>query len=74
MANLRNQDNNTHLFRVVHPLDEVPEQKLSHAHLGRIRMTPAVRISLTVLRIYLLVMIVLVIYRVFVLAGAFGHH
>ncbi|MBV9386421.1 MAG: hypothetical protein JOZ78_08340 [Chroococcidiopsidaceae cyanobacterium CP_BM_ER_R8_30] len=74
MAQLRNGDN-AHLFKVVHPLDDVErDQKKSPENLGRIRMTPSVRISLAILRGYLLIMIVLVIYRVFDLAGAFGHH
>ena len=36
-------------FHVIHPLDDVAEQKCSTAGLGKIRMTPAVRLSLGVL-------------------------
>jgi len=73
MAHRRHQDNNRY-FEVVHPLDDLPEQKFSLQELGRMRMTPTVRISLMALRAYLLLMTLLVFYRVFDLAGAFGHH
>ena len=43
-------------FSVIHPLNDLPEQKCSSEGLGRIRMTRAVRISLGVLRAYLVVM------------------
>jgi hypothetical protein len=56
-------------FRVIHPLDDVQEQKCSSAGLGHIAMTPAVRISLTVLRIYLIVMTLMLGYHVLDLAG-----
>jgi hypothetical protein len=59
-------------FRVVHPLDDVPEAKCSPEALGKMAMTPAVRISLLLLRSYLLVMVALVFYRVVDLSGAFG--
>ena len=56
-------------FRVIHPLDDVPEQKCSAAGLGKIRMTRAVRISLGVLRAYLIVMALMLGYHVLDLAG-----
>jgi hypothetical protein len=56
-------------FRVIHPLDDAPEEKCSTEGLGHIAMTPAVRISLTVLRGYLLVMSVMLLYHVLDLAG-----
>jgi hypothetical protein len=56
-------------FRVIHPLDDVPEQKCSTEGLGHIAMTPAVRISLTVLRGYLIVMSAMLLYHVLDLAG-----
>jgi hypothetical protein len=59
-------------FRVIHPLDDVAEQKVETRHLGAIRMTPAVRLSLLALRGYLMVMMLLVLYHVLDLAGAFG--
>jgi hypothetical protein len=58
-------------FRVVHPLDDAAEQKCSSIGLGRIRMTPAVRISLGILRAYLIVMTLMLGYHVLDLAGVF---
>ena len=57
-------------FSVIHPLDDVAEQKCSSEGLGRIRMTRAVRISLGVLRGYLVVMTLMLGYHVLDLAGA----
>lgn len=59
-------------FLVIHPLDDVQEQKVEIKHLGPMRMTPAVRISLLALRGYLVLMMLLVLYRVLNLAGVFG--
>lgn len=59
-------------FLVIHPLDDVQEQKVDTEHLGPMRMTPAVRISLLALRGYLVLMMMLVLYRVLELAGVFG--
>jgi hypothetical protein len=56
-------------FRVIHPLDDEPEQKCSTEGLGHIAMTPAVRVSLTVLRGYLIVMSAMLLYHVLDLAG-----
>lgn len=56
-------------FRVIHPLDDVQEQKCSTEGLGHIAMTPAVRVSLTVLRGYLIVMTLMLGYHVLDLAG-----
>jgi hypothetical protein len=56
-------------FSVIHPLDDLPEQKCSSEGLGRIRMTRAVRISLGVLRAYLIVMSLMLGYHVLDLAG-----
>jgi hypothetical protein len=56
-------------FRVIHPLDDVPEQKCSTDGLGRIRMTRAVRFSLGILRAYLIVMTLMLGYHVLDLAG-----
>jgi hypothetical protein len=52
------------LLRVIHPLDDVPEQKLYREDLGRMRMTRTVRISLLLLQGYLAAMVVLVAWRV----------
>jgi hypothetical protein len=56
-------------FRVIHPLDDVPEQKCSTAGLDKIRMTRTGRISLSVLRAYLVVMALMLGYHVLDLAG-----
>jgi hypothetical protein len=61
-------------FVVIHPLDDVPEEKVDTESLGPMAMTPSVRISLVSLRAYLILMMLLVFYRVLVLAGLFGHH
>ncbi len=59
-------------YLVIHPLDDVQEQKVDTKHLGLMRMTPAVRISLLALRGYLVLMMLLVLYHVLSLAGFFG--
>jgi len=56
-------------FRVVHPLHDKPEPKCSTKGLGRIAMTGRVRIALTVLRGYLLLMTLMLAYHVMGLAG-----
>ena len=56
-------------FTVVHPLDDTPERKCSSDGLGHIAMTPAVRISLRVLRGYLILMTLMLGYHVLDLAG-----
>lgn len=59
-------------YLVVHPLDDVEEQKVETKHLGPMRMTPAVRLSLLALRAYLVLMMLLVLYHVLGLAGVLG--
>jgi hypothetical protein len=59
-------------FLVIHPLDDVQEQKVETKHLGPMRMTPAVRTSLLALRGYLVLMMLLVLYHVLDLAGLFA--
>ncbi|AFL87403.1 hypothetical protein Terro_1082 [Terriglobus roseus DSM 18391] len=56
-------------YRVVHPLDDVQEEKCSTDGLGKIRMTRAVRISLGVLRAYLIAMTLMLGYHVLDLSG-----
>jgi hypothetical protein len=58
-------------FRVVHPLDDKAEQKCSTEGLGHIAMTRTVRVSLGVLRGYLILMTLMLIYHVLDLAGIF---
>jgi hypothetical protein len=55
----------TDYFLVVHPLDDIPEQKLNSDHLPPMEMTNSVRWSLICLRVYLLLMIGLFLYHVF---------
>ena len=61
-------------FVVIHPLDDLPEEKVDTESLGPMAMTASVRISLLSLRAYLVLMMLLVFYRVMLLAGWFGHH
>lgn len=56
-------------FSVVHPLHDVPEEKCSSEGLGRIAMTRPVRISLGILRAYLIAMTLMLAYHVLELAG-----
>jgi hypothetical protein len=55
-------------FVVIHPLDDVPEKKVDTETLGPMALTTSVRLSLLSLRAYLLLMMLLVFYRVLVLA------
>lgn len=73
MNPIENQELTRH-FVVVHPLDDVPEEKVDTESLGPMAMTASVRISLLSLRAYLVLMMLLVFYRVVLLAGWFGHH
>jgi hypothetical protein len=59
-------------FAVVHPLDDVWEEKVDTSSLGRMAMTASVKVSLMALRGYLVLMILLVFYHVIDLAGVFG--
>lgn len=59
---------------VIHPLDDVPEQKKSVEGLGYIKMSPSVKFSLYALRGYLILIMVLALYRVLDLMHVFGHH
>jgi hypothetical protein len=60
-------------FQVVHPLDDIAEEKCSPAGLGRMSMSASVRFSLYALQGYLALIALAVGYRVLTLAGAFGH-
>lgn len=74
MNALRNANvlENESLF-VVHPLDDVPEVKRSSEGLGLMELTPTVRRSLLALRVYLLAMTLILIYRSVVMGVAFLH-
>ena len=56
-------------FLVIHPLDDIPEQKIDSDHLPPMEMTQGVRWSLISLRIYLIFMIALFMYHVIDLAS-----
>jgi hypothetical protein len=56
-------------FTIVHPLDDVPEEKVDTEHLGPMQMTTTVRVCLFALRGYLLLMCGLLGFRVLQLAG-----
>jgi hypothetical protein len=61
-------------FLVVHPLDDVRETKIDTSALGTMPMNASVKFSLMTLRGYLILMMLLVLYHVLDLAGAFGQH
>jgi hypothetical protein len=63
-----------HHFLVIHPLDDVQEEKVDTENLGPMAMTTSVRIALLSLRAYLVLMMLLVLYHVLDLAGLFSHH
>lgn len=54
----------TNCYQVIHPLDDVPEQKCTTEGLGTMALRPAVKYSLLSLRLYLILMGALVVYRV----------
>jgi hypothetical protein len=58
-------------FRIIHPLDDAPEQKCVSEGLGQIAMTSSVRLSLKILRGYLVLMSAMLLYHVLDLAGIF---
>jgi hypothetical protein len=59
-------------YLVIHPLDDAPEQKVDVSQLGRMPMTRSVKLSLIVLRGYLVLMSLLVLYQVVSMAGIAG--
>lgn len=74
MATMAKNEKIERCFYVVHPLDDVPEEKFDAENLGPMPMTRSVKWSLFALRAYLIIMGVLVGYHVLDLAGLFGHH
>jgi hypothetical protein len=58
-------------YVIVHPLDDLPEEKVDTDNLGRMAITGAVKWSLLSLRAYLIAMTVLVLYHVLQLAKVF---
>ena len=71
MATMRQtaQLEETPSLRLVHPLDDAPEQKVDASSLGPMHMTPRVRWSLLALRAYLIAIVVLVVVRVCMIAA-----
>jgi hypothetical protein len=63
----------TNLY-VIHPLDDIHEQKCSSEGLGLMELTPTVRFSLGALRVYLIAMTLIILYRTLTLAHVFTHH
>ncbi|MBW4040131.1 MAG: hypothetical protein HIU91_14955 [Acidobacteria bacterium] len=59
---------------VIHPLDDIQEQKCSSEGLGLMELTPTVRYSLMALRVYLIAMTLIILYRTLTLAHVFTHH
>jgi len=51
-------------FLVIHPIDDIQEQKVETQNVGPMRLTPAVKLSLFALRGYLVLMMLLVVYRI----------
>ena len=58
---------------VIHPLDDVQEQKCTSEGLGLMELTPTVRVSLTALRVYLIAMTLIILYRTLSLTHLFTH-
>ena len=55
-------------YRVIHPLDDIPEQKVDISALGAMKLTISVKWSLFALRAYLILVVVLVFFHVYTLA------
>ena len=64
----------TEEFVVIHPLFDAPEEKRTGADLGRMQMSKSVRVSLLMLRCYLILMFGLLGFHILDLAGLFPHH
>ena len=59
---------------VIHPLDDVQEKKCSAEGLGLMHLTPTARLSLGALRVYLIDMTLIILYRTLTLAHVLTHH
>jgi hypothetical protein len=60
-------------FRVIHPLEDTPEQKCVSEGLGLIAISPRIRLSLKILRSYPILMTAMLLYHVLDLAGVLKH-
>jgi hypothetical protein len=63
----------TNLY-VIHPLDDIHEQKCTSEGLGLMHLTPTVRIALTTLRVYLIAMTLIILYRIATLTHILPQH
>ena len=68
------EETRTNRFVVIHPLDDLPEQKVDTESLGPMPMTRSVKLSLMSLRGYLVLMMLLVVYHVVALGVAAARH
>lgn len=59
---------------VIHPLDDIREQKCTSEGLGLMHLTLTARISLAALRVYLIAMTCIILYRTLTLAHVLTHH
>jgi hypothetical protein len=73
MANTVRYNEDLKHYIVVHPLDDLPEEKVNTDGLGRMPMTTSVKLSLVSLRAYLLLMLGMVVFHVLQLAGLCTH-
>ncbi len=74
MAILMTERKGGQAFHVVHPLDDVAEEKCSPEGLGEMHMGRSTKLALYTLRGYLASMGLLVAYRLLTLSGALAHH
>jgi hypothetical protein len=65
---------NPETFYVLHPLDAPLEEKCSTEGLGPMELTRPVRASLLVLRVYLIAITLVLLYRTLDLAHLLRHH
>ena len=66
--------NNDTNYIVVHPINDVAEEKRDGANLEKMHLSRSVKTSLIILRGYLICMFLLVGYYILKLAGVIGHH
>jgi hypothetical protein len=59
---------------VIHPLDDIHEQKCTSEGLGLMQLTPTVRFALATLRVYLIAMTLIILYRTLTLTHFFASH
>jgi hypothetical protein len=68
-TDFENMELEQEVFTIVHPLDDVPEEKVDTENLMPMQMTATVRVCLYALRAYLLLMFGMLGFRVLQLAG-----